>query len=153
MVDRAGVIVMILVGWYMVASATKNVLYWRMLDVHAVLGLGIFTLLSIDAAWMMISPTRGHADAGGLGADRRARRPRLFHHRHRHHSGDRVLPLASNGEATNLYDIPEIPDIGQWSQGVRLLLADLHKYAARVCAALIPVHVATQTAPLGLLTP
>ena len=58
-----------------------------------------------------------------------------------------LIPLAgfmytaSDGEPINLYDLVEIPAIGEFSKGMRDVLYDIHMYAAYICAVLIVIHI------------
>jgi cytochrome b561 len=51
------------------------------------------------------------------------------------------LCVASDGEPVNLYDIIEIPAVGQFDEDLRDVLFDLHAYLAYGVAALIAVHI------------
>lgn len=136
-------ITLIAIGWYMTGLDDESVLYWRMLDLHEALGLSVFVLFLVKVAWMILSPNPSLLPE--------LARWERFAARVVHTTFIVAIALisvtgflfaASNGEAINLYDVIEIPDIGQLSKSVRATLSDVHMYMAYGCAALIVVHIA-----------
>jgi cytochrome b561 len=130
------------IGWYMAGLSDESVVYWRLLELHVVMGLGIFTLIAVKGVWLSVSPYPALAPAL---ADWERKAARLVHVAL--NSAVAIIPVlgllcvASDGEPVNLYDVVEIPAIGQFSKGVRDTLFDLHAWLAYGCAALIAAHV------------
>jgi len=133
---------LILVGWYMSGLSDERVLYWRLLDLHEMLGLSFFIIVPIKVMWRMFSPNP-HVVRGLSRWESRA--ARIVHELFI--IAIAVIPVsgflfvASNGEAVRLYDMITIPDIGRLSKGMRSLLIDTHYYVSYGCAALIAVHI------------
>ena len=133
---------LIIIGWYASGLDDETVLYWRMLDLHITFGLGMLVLFLIKVSWMFVSPTPDYV-ASLASWERISARTvhKLFL------LAIVLIPLvgfmytASDGEPINIYDVIEIPDIGQFSKGVRSSLYDIHMYAAYTCAVLIVLHI------------
>ncbi len=136
------VLALVPVGWYMSGLSEESILYWRLLELHETLGIGVFTMVLTRLAWRRISPnpelpstllpwerrTAGLTHAALVCA--LAIIPVLG-----------FLFVASDGEPVELYGIVEIPPIGHWGKGLRETLFELHGYAAYGCAMLVAVHV------------
>ena len=135
-------IVLIGVGWYMVRLSDEDVLYWRLLDFHEAVGLSLFILLPLKAAWMIFSPNPKFLPSMAAWERRIATVVRYMFI-----AAIVMIPLsgflfvASNGDAVKLYDLFTIPDIGRLTTGTRDWLSDIHYYASYGCAALIVIHV------------
>jgi cytochrome b561 len=135
-------IVLIPIGWYMTGLSDEDVWYWRLLELHESLGLIVFALILIKLVWLLRSPNP--ALMPGLAAWERlaARCVHAFFI-----AATVFLPVtgflyvASDGEPVDLYNIVEIPAVGEFSKAVRDRLFDLHEYVAYTCAALILVHI------------
>lgn len=130
------------IGWYMSGLSDESVLYWRLLELHETFGLGVFLLILVKIAWLMISPNPELPSDLAHWERSAARLVHAFFV-----IAVVFIPVtgfmyvASDGEPVNLYNIIEIPDIGQFTKGVRDSLFDLHSYMAYTCAALIVVHI------------
>lgn len=133
---------LIIIGWYTSGLDDETILYWRMLDLHITFGLGILVLFLIKVSWMLISPNPDYV--ASLASWERVT-ARIVHKLFL--LAIVLIPLAgfmyiaSDGEPINIYDMVEIPDIGQFSKGVRSSLYDVHMYAAYTCAVLIVLHI------------
>jgi len=130
------------IGWYMAGLSDEDAVYWRLLELHVTLGLGVFTLAVIKAVWLSVSPNPELFPALAAWERSAARFVHAFFR-----VVLVVLPVigflcvASDGEPVNLYDIAEIPPIGEFGKGLRDALFDLHAYLAYGCAALIAGHI------------
>lgn len=137
------VICQIPIGWYTSGLDEETVLYWRMLDVHIVSGLTIFTLAVVKWPWMMLSPRPAFLPDMTVRERAAARIVHGFFN-----IALVIIPVigflyvASNGEPINLYDVVEIPDVGKFTKNVRNALYDAHMILAYSCAALIVLHIA-----------
>ncbi|MGE0373539.1 MAG: cytochrome b [Gammaproteobacteria bacterium] len=129
-------------GWYLGGLSEESVLYWRLLELHETLGIGVFTLALARIGWRGISPNPDLPSILPAWERVAARLVHLFF----------ILALvfipvlgfmfvASDGEPVELYLSVEIPPVGQWGKGTRELLFDLHGYLAYICAVLVAVHV------------
>jgi len=134
---------LIAIGWYMTRLSDEDILYWRLLDIHETLGLGVLLVVGMKAAWLTISPNPRQL-AGLMPWEIRAARAV-------HASfviAMAAIPLtgllfvATNGESINLYDLITIPDMGHLSKGVRTGLINVHYYLSYGCAILIMLHIA-----------
>lgn len=136
------VLSLIPVGWYLSGLSEESILYWRLLELHETLGLGVFTLILARIGWFLIDPSPD-LPSTLLPWERNA--ARLTH---------RVLVcalvfipvlgflfVASDGEPVELYGLVAIPPVGHWSKDVRETLFDLHAYTAYACATLAAVHI------------
>lgn len=130
------------IGWYMARLSDEDVLYWRLLEWHIAAGLVLFALLLLKSGWRVVSPQPALPPA--LTAwERRA--ARLVHAAL--NLALVIIPLVgvlcviSDGEPVSLYDIVEIPPVGQFSDALRDALFDLHAWLAYGSAALVALHV------------
>jgi cytochrome b561 len=134
---------LIAIGWYMSRLSDEDILYWRLLDFHEALGLGVLLLIFMKAAWLMISPNPKQLP-GLTPWERHA--ARIVHMTFV--AAMVLIPVtglvfvATNGEAVNLYDLITIPDIGHIPKGIRSALGTVHYYLSYGCAALIVLHIA-----------
>jgi len=133
---------LIIIGWYTSGLDDETVLYWRMLDLHITFGLVMLMMFLMKMTWMFFNPSPGYVSSLAPWERVSARvAHRLFL------IAIVLIPLAgfmytaSDGEPINLYDVVEIPDIGEFSKGVRNVLYDVHMYVAYGCAVLIVVHI------------
>jgi cytochrome b561 len=134
---------LIAIGWYMTRLSDEDILYWRLLDFHEAMGLGVLLLVGMKAAWLTISP-KPRQLAGLAPWERHAARTV--------HAAfiiaTVVIPLtgllfvATNGESINLYDLITIPNMGHLPKGVRTGLINVHYYLSYGCAMLIMLHIA-----------
>jgi len=130
------------IGWYASGLDEESILYWRMLDLHISLGLGMFALFLVKVSWMIFSPNPDYVP--GLASWERVA-ARIVHWFFIIAIG--LIPLigflytASDGEPINIYDLFEIPDIGSFSKSVRHTLYDVHMYLAYTGAVLIIIHI------------
>jgi len=133
---------MIAMGWYMIGLDEESVAYWRFFDLHVAIGTAMIIFFLLKIIWMAVSPSPGYVP--GLKAWERffAGGVHIFFI-----VAIGLIPVAgflyvaSEGEAINIYDAIEIPDIGTLSKSVRDMLYDVHMYIAYCCAALIVVHI------------
>lgn len=136
------VLSLIPVGWYMGGLSEESTLYWRLLELHETLGIGVFTLILAKIGWFVISPNPVPPSTL-LAWERNAARlthvalvcvlaftPVLG-----------FLFVSSDGEPVELYGLIAIPPIGHWSKETREILFDLHACAAYACAILAAVHI------------
>jgi len=136
------VMALIPIGWYMSGLSNESVLYWRMLDLHVMLGLCVLTLFVIKAGWRLVSPNPPLAASLSPWESRIARIVHGFFL-----IALAVIPvtgflyLTSNGEPTSLFNIVEIPEIGEWPKAVRRLVFNVHMVFAYTVAALVVLHV------------
>ncbi len=133
---------LIAIGWYTSGLDDETVEYWRMLDLHITLGLGMLILFLVKVTWMWFSPNPDYVP--GLATWERIAAwsvHRLLV------IAIGLIPLAgflytaSDGEPINIYDLVEIPAVGTFSKDVRSVLYDVHMYGAYTCAVLIIVHI------------
>lgn len=130
------------VGWYMSGLSDEEPAYWRLLELHETLGLGVLMLAVARMIWLAVSPAPALSPALAAWERNAARLAHTFFR-----VALAVIPVigflcvASDGESVKLYELVEIPPVGQFDKGVRDVLFDLHAYLAYGCAALIAVHV------------
>ena len=134
---------MIPVGWYMTGLSDTDVLYWRLLDLHILLGMSMFMLLPIKWGWQLASSNPPLSSALAPWERNTARIV---------HSMLLVAMVAipvtgflfadSTGDPLEPFNLVEIPDLGQFSKSTRNVLGDAHYYLAYLCAALIVLHAA-----------
>ena len=133
---------LIIIGWYTSGLDDETVLYWRMLDLHITLGLAMLFLFLVKVIWMYFSPTPDYVSS--LAPWERVS-ARVVHKLFL--LAIVLIPLAgfmytaSDGEPINLYDLVEIPAIGEFTKGTRNILYDVHMYMAYGCAVLIVIHI------------
>lgn len=134
-------IIQIPVGWYMTGLSDEDVWYWRLLDLHIVVGLSLFILVPVKLAWKRIDPSPPLSSALMPWERQVARTVHILLL-----IAMVILPITgflfadSNGEPINLFNWVEIPDLGQFSKPVRKALGGIHYYFAYGCAALIALH-------------
>jgi len=130
------------IGWYMTGLSDEQLLYWRLLDLHIVLGLSLFLLVPLRLGWQLVDSNPQLSPALAPWERHAARTVHLLLL-----IAMVILPLTgflfadSNGEPINLFNWVEIPDLGQFSKPVRKGLGGIHYYVAYTCALLIVVHV------------
>ena len=136
------IIGLIPMGWYMTRLSDEDVLYWRLLDLHEVVGLALLVLVPLKFMWLFLSPNPPYSSDLAAWERRAARAVHVFFL-----IAMALIPLsgflfvASNGEPIELYGVITIPDIAQFSKSVRGTLSDIHYYLSYVCAALIVLHM------------
>lgn len=134
--------VQIPVGWYMAGLSDESIVYWRFLELHEVLGLTVLVLIIGKVLWRMVSPNPEISPALA-GWERAAARVvhSVFIFALAFIPVLGFLYVASDGEPINLYDLVEIPSIGQFGKDMRNALFGLHRFMAYSCAVLIVVHI------------
>lgn len=138
----AAMIGLIGVGWYMVRLSDEDVLYWRLLDLHEAVGMGLLVLVPLKAMWMIVSPNPRFLPTLAPWERCLATAVRwLFIFAMLAIPLSGFLFVATNGEAVKLYDLITIPNIGSPGKATRDLLSDVHYYASYGCAALVGLHV------------
>jgi len=137
------IIALIPIGWYMTGLSDEDVWYWRLLDFHELLGLVLLVVVPLKYVWMVYSPSPPYSSELTAWERRAARAVHVFFL-----IAMAIIPLsgflfvATNGEPIELYGgIITIPDIGEFSKGVRDMLGDVHYYLSYGCAALIVLHL------------
>jgi len=136
------IIALISMGWYMARLSDEDVLYWRLLDLHELIGLQLLLLVPLKFVWLYFSPNPSYSS--GLASWER-HIARVVHILFLMMMA--VIPfsgflfVASNGEPIELYGVITIPDIAQFSRSVRDTLSDIHYYLSYTCAGLIMLHV------------
>ena len=135
------VIVLIAIGWYTSGLSNESVLYWRLLDLHELVGLTLLLLFPLKLVWMVISPNPDYLptlamwERGAATTERWLLIVAIL-----------LIPLsgffyvATNGEDVSLYGLITIPDLGQLDERLRDRLSDVHYYGSYSCAVLVVIH-------------
>ncbi len=129
-------------GWYMTGLSNEDPMYYRALDLHQTLGLGMLVFFIAKVAWLVISPS-----------------PLLVgtHTKWEHRTAWAVhsllytamflLPITgylfstSQGDPVSIYDLFEIPGVTELSKESADLVITLHMYIAYSGATLIVIHI------------
>ena len=135
------VIVLIAIGWYTSRLSNETVLYWRLLDLHELVGLTLLLLFPLKMVWMAISPNPDYLPTLAMWERAAAAIVRWLLI-----VAILLIPLsgfvyvATNGEEVRLYNLITIPDLGRLAERTRDRLSDLHYYGSYSCAALVVIH-------------
>lgn len=136
------IIGLIAIGWYMARLNDEDILYWRLLDFHQALGLGVLVLAGVKTVWLFISPNPRQLPELASWERRTARTVYLAFI-----SAMVIIPVtgllfvATNGEAVDVYGLITIPEMGHLSKGVRADLSNVHYFMSYGCAMLIALHI------------
>lgn len=132
----------IIVGYYMTTLSDEDPLYFRLLDLHQVVGILIFCLFILKCAWRLITPNPD------LSLVSRGVQLWLAHIVHvTLFLSMAVIPMlgylfaTAQGDGVPVYDLFEIPGLIELNKTKADMVIDLHALLAYSIAVLILLHI------------
>ena len=132
----------IIVGYYMTTLSDEDPLYFRLLDLHQVVGMLIFCLFVFKGVWRLASPG---PDLSLVSRGIELRLARIVHAIL--FLSMAVIPIAgylfatAQGDGVPVYDLFEIPALLALNKAQADMVIDLHAILAYTIAVLILVHI------------
>jgi len=135
------IVCLIPIGWYLTQLNNESVRYWRLLELHEMLGLCVFILFLFKLGWTFISPNPDAVPGLARWEQILARVVHSFFL-----FAFALLPVsgyiyvASGNDPIELYRLITLPALPSLTKPTAELIYTIHSYTAYTCAALVLVH-------------
>jgi cytochrome b561 len=133
---------MIVIGYYMTMLSDEDPLYFRLLDLHQVVGVLIFCLFALKSVWRFVSP---NPDLSLVSRGTELWLARIVHAVL--FLSMAVIPIlgyffaTAQGDGVPIYDLFEIPGVIELHKAQADMVIDLHAVLAYTIAGVIMLHI------------